>query len=338
MNLLKQIKQNKPGSETPVIKKIQKKIYKDRRNSSIELTEALQEFKEFMEKTNHNSAGYHVTRVRYFTKILNKDLGYPQKTKDYNINLMHIKTFEGHLQKKINDRIITTPTSYVYLLSIKHFCKFLFFRKIISFEYNIPNNFRGSSKRSNDYVSVENIMKLINSVNSRDNIIKFRNLSIILLIVETGCRPIEVCNINISDINFSERTIFIKSVKSGQRKMVLNKELIKLFKLYVSTRELYNPNSNSLFLKVNGSRISRKAITNMFHQESIRAFNEKQISAKALRHTYATNAIDSGSNIEELSNSMGHKHWISTYYYLNKDIDRLLENTLKYNPFKNRGY
>ncbi|QHA93123.1 site-specific integrase [Bacillus sp. N1-1] len=332
MVLTKHIKiENK--SETQVIKKTQKNIYKCKKKNTLNFTIGIQEFKKYMEESNYCSAIDHSTRVKYFTKVLYKELGYPEKTEDYKIKPIHIEIFEKHLQEKINKGSISVPTSYVYLLSIRHFCEFLSIRKVINFVYTIPQHFRSNAKRSNEYVEVEAILKLINSVNSRDNAIKFRNISIILLILETGCRPIEVCNINISDLNFSERTIILRSVKSGQRKLLLNKELIKILKLYLSTRELYHPSSNSFFLRINGLRISRKSITNMFHQESIRAFGYKYISAKALRHTYATNAIDSGTHIEDLSNSMGHKHWISTYYYVNKNVNRLLKNTLIYNPF-----
>ena len=63
-----------------------------------------------------------------------------------------------------------------------------------------------------------------------------------------------------------------------------------------------------------------------------KAFGKAKINAKALRHTYATNALENLNDFEEVSKSMGHLHWISTEYYVHKSIKRLLANSLPFNP------
>ncbi|MFT4416030.1 tyrosine-type recombinase/integrase [Fredinandcohnia humi] len=315
-----------------------KKIFKDRKNEYHEYDPILKLFKEYLELSNYSAVIDHVIRVQLFIKILNSNGRKFQVLNDYKrFNQTDITEYENYLRMRINNGEITIPTSYVYLLSIKHFCNFLSYKNFTNIEYTIPKEFRGWSKRTNEYIDVDDIIKFILSVNANDSDIKLRNLSIILLILDTGCRPIEICNLNINDLKLSERTIIIRSKKSGQRKMSINPKLAKMLKSYLETREMYMPSCDSLFLRINGSRISRISITRLFTQESKKAFGRSYITAKALRHTYATNAIDNNDNrISEISASMGHKHLKSTIYYLNRNHKRLLKNTLQYNPFGNK--
>lgn len=285
------------------------------------------------EKRNAPAMNDYKYKTAYFIHFLVKS----SATNDINEILESltptlIKQFELHLMQKINLEEIEMSTAYIRLRYVKYFLEYLRKQKVIMLKYNIPSVFSSKGSRSNEYVKSQDLEKVIDTLIASKSPYILRNLAIILLLAETGCRPIEIANLELLDVDFIESTIRFTSVKSNTRTLRIHKTVMDIVKKYFNERSQAKTDVPYLFLLDNGKRIYTEMIGNIIAYLNYRAFSEIRFSAKSLRHTYATNALNNGNDFDDVSKSMGHKHWVSTMHYVYRSVKRLLSNTLPYDP------
>jgi integrase/recombinase XerC len=250
-----------------------------------------------------------------------------------NISCEMITKYEQYLNDQIKRNNLKPYSAYCDLKTVRLFLKFLYFNKVIAYKYKIPKEMISPVNRSNLYIDTTTIIQLAENIASRKKlVIKYRNLALFLLIVETGCRPVEVSSILITDVKFTEKTIRLNSVKSGTRTVKLNNYVLGVLKEYFYLRNKLNSKCEYFFLKNNGSKTNSTYISSLLNLENKNAFGNVNINARGLRHTYITNAIDNNNDIVNISATIGHKHWASTMHYLHRDKKRLLKNTLPHSP------
>ena len=295
------------------------------------------DFSEYL--LNHNYAPSTIPYYKKKTKKFIKDL-----STLFNINVQtiadlnnltsdHMTAYEKFLLQRINNKEIKIVTAYSYIRNAKLFLQFLNSKNIITFRYLIPQKLMvDKATRTNTYITNVEIQSFINFIINDKSQYKYRNLAIVLILIETGCRPIELSNLRIKDLKLSERQIVLYSVKSGKRVMAINHTLVKVLRRYLCDRKDKKIKTDALFLKENDTPVDSSYISTLMRELNHKAFQKCVINAKSLRHTFATNAFENKNEINAVSESMGHKYQVSTLYYLHKSTERLLANTLKYDP------
>ncbi|KAB2335113.1 tyrosine-type recombinase/integrase [Bacillus mesophilum] len=285
---------------------------------------------------NYASAKSYMERADEFLKyLLTKE-----KVQVCSLNEGHLITqdriahFESYLKVRILNDEITAHTAYKKLQAVRVLCKFLDFKNITSLNYSIPKNMIHASNESNYYFESERILELINSIASSTSPTRSRDIAILLILVDTGCRPIEIANISLEDISLSERTVYLYCRKSGKRKLSLSFEVISFIKHYLDIRPYFQPTCVFLFINKIGGQLTSKSIRNIIRSANIEAFGTSKINARGLRHTYTTNALENDNDFDKVSKSLGHAHWKSTLRYLEKSKKRLKNNTLQHNPLQ----
>ncbi|TXK72256.1 site-specific integrase [Paenibacillus sp. N3.4] len=101
---------------------------------------------------------------------------------------------------------------------------------------------------------------------------------------------------------------------------------------YLEYRKNLPAMTDHLFLLETGEPMNTKAIGAQINMYNKKAFGEARFSAKSLRHTFITNALNDRNDIHQVDQTAGHKHLVSTLHYFYRSIETLLENTLPYNP------
>ncbi|MEI2395177.1 tyrosine-type recombinase/integrase [Paenibacillus phytohabitans] len=245
-----------------------------------------------------------------------------------------VSAYEMHLIDRLNSEEIQLCSVYRYLVTLRLFLSMLAKESIVKISYAIPESLRGQAERSNDYVEMEQINALLDSIVMSKSPVKTRDMAVILLVMELGCRPIEVANLKIDDLNITERQITLYCIKSGLRRLRISKDLCNVISMYLKIRSSMIMNHDNLFANAFGEPLTRRAVGSIFERVNRNAFGENRFNAKALRHTYATNALDNENDFDEVSESMGHKHRCSTEWYVHRSVKRLLTRTLTHNPLK----
>jgi integrase/recombinase XerD len=149
-----------------------------------------------------------------------------------------------------------------------------------------------------------------------------RHKLLIELLYSTGLRVSEAVNIRIQDLQFDEKTAFVKYGKGKKERFVkLSNRFIVHAKSYLKRRK---SQSQYLFSSRKGSLTTRQA-ERIVKNAALRANIQKKVFCHALRSTFATHMLDSGIDIRLIQELLGHANLATTQRYTKVSKARLLE-------------
>lgn len=153
-------------------------------------------------------------------------------------------------------------------------------------------------KKVKETLTDENLEKL------RDTCTNVRDLAILELLISTGMRVGELTRLNISDMNFQERSCIVLGKGNSEREVYFSAKSKMYIEKYLETR---TDNNEALFVSLikpyNRLGISGIEITirNLGKEANI-----NKVHPHKFRRTMATMAIDKGMPIEQVQKLLGH--------------------------------
>lgn len=287
--------------------------------------EAFMTLRHYSPKTIHDyttSVHYFLRHASYHSETENENVYWYEKTNEF-IHDIQLKAKLKHIQES---------TAYSYLKAIKLFIKFLNSNKKLNIPFTMPNKkqLNKEGKRTNEYVNMHDLNIFLETIFTTSKHV-LRDISIVLILLETGCRPIEVINLGLDDLTNNQKLIVLRSKKSLQRTLSLEGMSKTFLKKYLQIRKNYVAESDTqaLFLSSSGLPLHRGYISQLFRQYNLRAFSQIRFTPKTLRHAFITDALNSnGNDIEQVRETVGHKHLASTHYYFFKDVNKLKEQII----------
>jgi integrase/recombinase XerD len=165
--------------------------------------------------------------------------------------------------------------------------------------------------------------------------VALRNRAMLEVLLATGMRISELCNLHRSQIDDSGR-IFITGKGRKQRFVYLTPRAKRHLELYLSSR---CDNCPALFIPYAGRNIvnPRRRISTNYLQERIKRYTEKlkinvPTSAHSLRHGFATYLAEEGANPAALQLLLGHESLETTTRYVHASDKYAEETHHKYHP------
>lgn len=167
----------------------------------------------------------------------------------------------------------------------------------------------------------------------RKNWIELRDLSVILMLLNTGMRVSELIQLNINSIQADKHEYRVIVVGKGgkQRILKLNKKVMEALQSYLELKPEVKLDQEALFINRNYTRISRKAISKIVHKYVLEANlppKATSISPHKLRHTLATLLLANGENLRVVQEILGHSSIQTTQIYthvINTEKDQALD-------------
>lgn len=137
----------------------------------------------------------------------------------------------------------------------------------------------------------------------------------------TGGRLNEIRNINVSDINWEEKTILVIGKGGKERPLFINSRAGYILKKYLASR---TDDAEALFITEKGPvrRLSKRSIQLIFQKVSSRVSLTKKVHPHIMRHSMATTMVDHGANLEDVQNILGHSSPNTTQIYAQVNIKR----------------
>ena len=269
---------------------------------------------------NHSS----LTEIFYTRDISQFEEFIKDEFSDLNpteIKSEHIRIWMSHLME-----LGQKPTTINRKLSsLKSFFKFLIKKGAI--EKNPAELLRGpkSSKKLPSFVKNESLTRILDDeLNFSDDFRGYRDRFIIELFYMTGIRRTELISIKDSDINFGNNTILINGKRNKQRIIPFSNETREKMIKYIEVRdaEIENKSSN-LFVKEDGGPLYPKLVYNIIrsHLENIKTISKK--SPHVLRHSFATEMLNNGADINAVKEILGHASLSSTEIYTHVTFEEL---------------
>lgn len=163
---------------------------------------------------------------------------------------------------------------------------------------------------------------------SRDEIAKMveatENLKhrlVLMLLYYAGLRLNEAINLEWEDVDFEKDLIHIKKGEGQrERNVFLHPKLEQMLLIYGrrECRPILKSNRNKKY--------NEKTVQQIVRRASERGKVNKRVTPKTLRHSFATHLLESGADIREIQQLLGHKNLRTTQIYshiASRDIKRL---------------
>ncbi|GIM30126.1 tyrosine recombinase XerC [Clostridium polyendosporum] len=221
--------------------------------------------------------------------------------------------------------------------TLKSFFKFLYGKaKVLDENPTTELESPKINKRHPIYLTLEESLKLLNSMNKKDKLYP-RDYCVLTLFLNCGLRLSELCSINISKIKGDTLTIIGKGNK--ERTVYLNVACTKAINDYLSVRDhskVATEEKDALFISAKNNRINKRTVELLVKKYIKNAgLTKEKYTPHKLRHTAATLMYKHGNvDIRSLQRILGHENISTTQIYTHVD-DEKLRDAVNSNPLSN---
>ena len=185
---------------------------------------------------------------------------------------------------------------------------------------NIPLKYKIPFKINKKKIEIFNLMEQRILFEYMYKNISCKNIGIILSMT-MGLRIGEVCGLKWKDIDFYENTLYVR--RTVQR-IYVNNENFKGSKIIISVpkseksirilplgKELMKilqtfKNNDEIFILTGKDKPTEPKIYREYYYNILKKLNIKKLSYHSLRHTFATSAIENGTDYKTVSEILGH--------------------------------
>lgn len=178
------------------------------------------------------------------------------------------------------------------------------------------------------YLERDEISTLLNTVkaNAKKMWVN-RDLAIITLGISTGLRVGAIVAINLSDIDFKNNTIRVIEKGAKDRLIRFGDNTRAILSQWILDRNSYfdNLETDALFISQHRQRITTTSIRRLFVRYT--GDVDKHITPHTMRKTAATQACQSGTDINTIASMLGHNSITTTQKYM-AVVDRERDKTV----------
>lgn len=263
--------------------------------------------------------GYSKGAINNYPKYAQNLLTY-SKENPQKINDNHIKNYYHYLQTKTSQRRkapLSESHIYTQLLAIKLYFDYLErTRTIKQNPYNLK--IKQPIKKERLVFTQEEIKTLY------QNCTNLLETTILNLCYGCGLRRSEVIELNVKDINFEHKLLYIRLGKGKKRRVIpLTESIVKDLKNYNNQIEIYRKKKAQNFL-INefGSPITGSTIYETFKKllKRTQEINHQNYCLHSLRHSIATHLLENEMSVEMVRDFLGHSQLGSTQIYTRIDL------------------
>ena len=182
------------------------------------------------------------------------------------------------------------------------------------------------------FVNKNALNELIDSIEvNEDDLFEWQKKIILLIFYHTGIRRSELINLNISDIDVGQKYLKVLGKGNKERLVPFANELSKELDKFIALRKRKFEGS-ILIVNKKGEKVNPKYIYNVVSSFLSKINVASQVSPHVLRHSYATNLLNNGADINAIKELLGHANLNATQIYTQNSIESLKNIHRKMHP------
>jgi len=193
-------------------------------------------------------------------------------------------------------------------------------------------------KKLPKHLSVEEAVKFVETPDLETDLGK-RDRAMLELMYATGVRVAELTKLNLGHIDFKNRLVRVRGKRRKERIVPFGEPALEALKVYLAIREnllnaapISEREPEAMFLNYQGTRITTRSVGRMVEKYIRICAGRYDISPHALRHSFATHLLDSGADLRDIQELLGHARLSTTQVYTHVSMEKLIHVYDKAHP------
>jgi len=161
-----------------------------------------------------------------------------------------------------------------------------------------------------------------------------RDQLIIELFYATGIRRIELINIKLSDVDFSNKQLKVLGKRNKERYIPIIGSLVKTLNIYLNYRKQLHEikDHETLLLTKKGIKVYEMLVYRIINKYFSEASSKLKCSPHVLRHSFATHLLNEGADLNAVKELLGHSSLAATEIYTHNSMSQLKQVYKKAHP------
>jgi integrase/recombinase XerC len=188
------------------------------------------------------------------------------------------------------------------------------------------------------HLSIEEAIRFIETPDVTTDLGK-RDRAMLELMYATGVRVAELTKMNLGHIDFKNRLIRVTGKRRKERIVPFGEPALDALRTYLDIRDKFldaapisEREPEALFLNYQGTRITTRSVGRMVEKYINICAGRHDISPHALRHSFATHLLDSGADLRDIQELLGHARLSTTQIYTHVSMEKLIQVYDKAHP------
>ena len=231
-----------------------------------------------------------------------------------------------YYRQEHNGKPLAVRTQNMYVTSVRQFFKYLTQQNYLLYNPASELLMMKEPKHLPVVLSEEEVERLIDQPDTNDAL-GIRDRAILELFYSTGIRRLELCRLQLQDLSFSRKTVFIRQGKGGKDRLVpVGQRALRWLEHYVTKvrdQLLLSTDESTLFLSDYGDAFRDTKLGDKVKRYMKQAEINVPGSCHLLRHAMATHMLENGAEMRYIQAMLGHANLSTTQLYTHVSIRQL---------------
>lgn len=219
---------------------------------------------------------------------------------------------QGVSNRTVNRKVSSLKTFYKYLQEIE----------VITINPLAKHKSLKIKKEPQIPFSFQEVEQVLRNLNEED-FDSLRDKLLIDLLFSTGMRRIELINLKETDIKLHSRTAKVLGKRNKERLVPLLPETIKVFNKYLGEKSKLGFDKEYLFVTSKGNKLYETLVYRIINSYFSKVSVKVKCSPHILRHTFATELLKKGADLNSVKELLGHSSLASTQVYTHNNLEQL---------------
>ena len=181
-------------------------------------------------------------------------------------------------------------------------------------------------ERLPSYLKEQETTHLLEAVDFEEGFKGATDRMICTLLYQTGMRRSELLNMKEQDIEWALKQVRILGKGNKERLVPLGPQLLQEIKDYIQEKRTIAGNDSPYLLVLdNGNQLYAGYVYRVVKKHLGMVTSLAKKSPHVLRHTFATQLLNNGANIQAIKDLLGHSSLAATQVYTHNNIEQLKE-------------
>lgn len=172
------------------------------------------------------------------------------------------------------------------------------------------------------FVADSKLDEMLNAADTED-FPAIRDKMVLELFYMTGIRLSELIHLRETDVDMNSMTVKVSGKRNKERIIPLTVPFCTAFQQYLSLKRATFPDNGLLFMLDSGKPLYERWVQRLTNSRLGMVTTMKKRSPHVLRHSFATNILNNGAELNAIKELLGHANLAATQVYTHNSLKRI---------------